>query len=105
MRCKICTNNLKFSIAATVGLHKAIKLLDEDATSVEASASFSVCSHTSDTSSKLKFSTSIFRLYRYPYGVITINNHLYSKKLHMRAARFIQLENARNNQRIRDSLN
>ena len=54
MRCKICTNNLKFSIVATVGLHKAIILLDEDATSVEAPASFSVCDsvrdHTSDIS-------------------------------------------------------
>ena len=61
MRCKICTNiNLKFPIVATVGLHKAIKLLDEDATSVEASASFSVCGHTSNTSGKLKFSTSLF---------------------------------------------
>ena len=49
MWCKICTNNLKFPIAATVGLHKAIKLLDEDATSVEAPASISVCGHTSDT--------------------------------------------------------
>ena len=63
MRCKICTNNLKFPIAATVGLHKAIKLLDEDATSVEAPASFSVCGHTSDTSGTLKFSTSLFTDY------------------------------------------
>ena len=64
MRCKICTNNLKFPIAATVGLHKAIKLLDEDAASVEAPATFSVCGHTSsDTSGKLKFSTSLFTDY------------------------------------------
>ena len=63
MRCKICTNNLKFPIVATVGLHKAIKLLDEDAASVEAPASFSVCDHTSDTSGKLKFSTSLFTDY------------------------------------------
>ena len=55
MRFKIFTNNL---IAATVGLHKAIKLLDEDATSVEAPASLSVCGHMSDTSGKLKFSIS-----------------------------------------------
>ena len=63
MRCKICTNNVKFPIAATVRLHKAIKLLHEDSTSVEASASFSVCGHTSDTSGKLKFSTSLFTDY------------------------------------------
>ena len=63
MRCKICTNNLKFPIAATVELHKAIKLLDEDAASVEAPISISVCGHTSDTSSKLKFSTSLFTDY------------------------------------------
>ena len=81
MRCKICTNNLKFPIAATVGLHKAIKLLDEDATSVEAPASFSVCGHMSDISGKLKFSTfHSYGLYRYLHGVITINNHLYLKK-------------------------
>ena len=45
MRCKIRTNSLKFPIAATVGLHKTIKLLDEDATSVEAPANFSIWSH------------------------------------------------------------
>ena len=48
MRCKICTSNLKFPIVATVWLYKAIKLLDKDATSVEAPASFSVCDHTSE---------------------------------------------------------
>ena len=79
MQCIICTNNLKFPIAATVRLHKAIKLLDEDATSVEAPAGFSFCGHMSDTSSKLKFSTSLYGLYRYLHGVITINNHLYLK--------------------------
>ena len=66
MRYKICTNNLKFPIVVIVGLHKAIKLLiglDEDATSVEAPASFSVCGHTSDTSGKLKSSTSLFTDY------------------------------------------
>ena len=63
MQCKIRRNNHKFPIAATVRLHKAIKLLDEDATSVEAPASFSVCGHMSDTSGKLKFSTSLFTDY------------------------------------------
>ena len=63
MRCKICTNNLIFPIVATVGLHKAIKLLDEDVISVEAPASFSVCGHMSDTSGKLKFCTSLFTDY------------------------------------------
>ena len=63
MRCKIFTDILKFPIVAIYRLHKAIKLLDEDATSVEAPASFSVCGHTSDTSSILKFSTSLFTDY------------------------------------------
>ena len=66
MRRKICTIDLKFPIAASYRLHKAIKLLDEDAISVEAPASFSVCGHTSDTSSILKFSTSFFTDYHEP---------------------------------------
>ena len=62
MRCKICTNNLNFPYCS-YRLHKAIKLLDEDVTSVEAPASFSVCGHTSDTSGILKFSASLFTDY------------------------------------------
>ena len=41
-------------------LHKAIKLLDEYATSVDTTACYSGCDHTSDTSGTLKFSTSLF---------------------------------------------
>ena len=46
-----------YNIVVTARLNKAIKLLDEDATSVEASTSFSVCGHmsTSDTSDHLYF--------------------------------------------------
>ena len=81
MQCKICTNNLKFRIVATVGLYKAIKLLDEDATSVEAPASFSVCDHAHErilqVTEILHFT--LYGLYRYLHGVITINNHLYLK--------------------------
>ena len=44
-------------------LHKGIKLLDKDATSVEAPASFSVCGHVSNTFGILKISTSQFMDY------------------------------------------
>ena len=66
-----------------------MKLLDEDATSVEAPASFSVYGHTSDTSSILKFPTSLFTNYIVICMVCLQSITIYILKLHLRAAHFI----------------
>ena len=69
-----CNNSVQMILNSycSYRLYKPIKLLDEDAISVEELSNYLVCSHGSNTSGILKFSTSLYALYSHLHGVVTI---------------------------------